>query len=230
MNPNFVFENEDILVINKPSGLVIHPFDGSTEKTLLDFLHETHENIFLIPNNTFTLQNGTVINLGGIVHKLDRETSGVMVVAKNKKTQKELSSLFKDHRIHKEYIALIEGKIKAEALRIDAPLGRNKKDYKQVAFPDNPRGELREAITDMSVLLRKETMTLVKLEPLTGRTHQLRAHMKHVGHPIVGDIAYGSSIHAPRIMLHAQKLRFILNNKELTFEAPLPKEFIEPFE
>ncbi len=225
-----IFEDENFLIINKPSGVVVHPFDNSNEETLIDHLKVSHPEIFGITDNTFTLQNGTAVSLGGVVHKLDRETSGVMVVAKNQSTFSELKKAFLEHTTKKVYIALIEGTIEADSLRINAPLGRNKKSYKQVAFPENPRGELREAITDLTVVLRGNAITLVKLEPLTGRTHQLRAHMTYIGHQIVGDKAYGSSVEAERIMLHAQSLTFILDNRQYSFEAPLPKEFIEPFE
>lgn len=225
-----IFEDENFLIINKPSGLVVHPFDNSNEETLVDLLNVSHPDIFTVADNTFTLQNGTSVPLGGIVHKLDRETSGVMVIAKNQSTFAELKKAFLEHIIKKVYLALIEGNVEADSLRINAPLGRNKKSYKQVAFPENPRGELREAVTDLTVVLRGTSVTMVKLEPITGRTHQLRAHMTHIGHPIVGDRAYGSTVESPRIMLHAQKLTFILDNKEHSFEAPAPKEFIEPFE
>jgi 23S rRNA pseudouridine1911/1915/1917 synthase len=224
-----IFEDENFLIINKPSGLVIHPFDNSIEKTLVDYLKESHPSIFSITENTFTLQNGETIHLGGVVHKLDRETSGVMVIAKNESTFNELKKAFLEHTTKKVYLALVEGTIEADSLRINAPLGRNKKSYKQVAFPANPRGELREAVTDLSVILRGNNLILLKLEPLTGRTHQLRAHMNHIHHPIVGDKAYGSTTESHRIMLHAQTLTFILDNKQYSFEAPAPKEFIEPF-
>lgn len=230
MNIPVIFEDENFLIINKPSGLVVHPFDNSSEMTLVDYLKKSHPDIFTVADNSFTLQNGETVHLGGIVHKLDRETSGVMVIAKNETTFSELKKAFLEHTTKKVYLALVEGNIEADSLRINAPLGRNKKSYKQVAFPENPRGELREAVTDLTVILRNNKLTLVKLEPHTGRTHQLRAHMTHIEHPIVGDIAYGSTVEASRIMLHAQNLTFILGNKQHSFEAPLPKEFIEPFE
>lgn len=229
MNTSVIFEDTNILVINKPSGLVVHPYDFSTEETLLDFLEEhSPELCENIPDNTMTLQDGRTINLGGIVHKLDRDTSGVMVIAKNKNTFNELQAQFRSHVTSKKYIAVVEGVLQEDALTIDSPLGRNKKDYKQVANPENPRGELREALTLVRVLERKKesNTTLVELTPKTGRTHQLRAHMTSTGHPIVGDKAYGSVVESPRIMLHAQSLSFELDGKIHTYTADVPEGFI----
>jgi 23S rRNA pseudouridine1911/1915/1917 synthase len=224
--PVIIYENDDILIINKPSGLVVHPFDGSTEKTIVDNLKESHPDIFSSVDTSFVLQNGNVINLGGIVHRLDRDTSGVMVIAKNKNAHTELSQQFKNHLTEKKYLALVEGTITEESFIIDAPLGRNKKEYKQTVNPKNPRGELRSAITEVQVLIRKKEATLLELSPKTGRTHQLRAHMAHIGHSIVGDKAYGSSIKFPRIMLHAKSLRFSLSGKPYTFETEIPEDFL----
>jgi 23S rRNA pseudouridine1911/1915/1917 synthase len=170
--------------------------------------------------------DGRLITLGGLVHKLDRDTSGVMVIAKNQETFDSLKAQFSTHTIEKKYIALVEGTLTKDVQRIDGPLGRNKKEYKQTVNPESPRGGiLREAITDVQVLSRRETMTLVELTPKTGRTHQLRAHMAHIGHPIIGDKAYGSTIISPRIMLHAKSLSFTLGNIPYTFETEIPKEF-----
>jgi 23S rRNA-/tRNA-specific pseudouridylate synthase len=185
--PTTIYEDDLILVLDKPSGLVVHPFDNSTEKTLVDYLKESHPVIFSTTDTIFTLQNSNVINLGGIVHKLDRDTSGIM---------------------------------------INAPLGRNKKEYKQTVNPTNPRGELRSAITGVKVLTRRKEVALLELSPKTGRTHQLRAHMAHIGHPIVGDKAYGSKIDSPRIMLHAKSLSFSLLGQPYTFETETPEEFL----
>jgi 23S rRNA-/tRNA-specific pseudouridylate synthase len=148
-----------------------------------------------------------------------------MVVAKNQGAFDALKEQFTTHTLEKKYIALVEGRIIENTQRIDGPLGRNKKEYKQSVNPINPRGALREAITNVTVLSRNETMTLVELTPKTGRTHQLRAHMAHIGHPIIGDMAYGSIIVSPRIMLHAKSLSFIINNTPYTFETEIPKEF-----
>lgn len=232
-----IFQDTNILIINKPSGLVVHPFDYSTEETLVDFLTSNVPEIFNIENSV-TLQDKRIINLGGIVHKLDRDTSGVMVIAKNQKTFDELKTQFRNHTTKKTYIALVEGLINLwqghesadpdDSFTIDAPLGRNKKDYKQSVNPTNPRGELRDAITEVKVLERNEATgtTLVELIPKTGRTHQLRAHMSHIGHPIVGDKAYGSTHDSPRIMLHAKTLMFEVGGEKFFFATDAPEEFL----
>jgi 23S rRNA pseudouridine1911/1915/1917 synthase len=219
-----IFEDNDILVINKPSGMVVHPFDFSQEETVVDFLREKYPSMFTI-ENSITLQDGRTILLGGIVHKLDRDTSGVMVIAKHERSFDDMKKQFQEHLVKKSYIALVEGIVPDDTFRIDAPLGRSKKDYKQSINPTNPRGELREAITDVEVLKRYEDTTLVNLIPITGRTHQLRAHMVSIGHPIVGDIAYGSTKESNRIMLHATTLSFTLHSKGHTYTVAFPENF-----
>jgi 23S rRNA pseudouridine1911/1915/1917 synthase len=227
MQTSVIYEDSNILVINKPSGLVVHPFDYSTEETLIDFLTTHAPEIFEI-DNTVILQDKRTINLGGVVHKLDRDTSGVMVIAKNQKTFDELRSQFRNHTITKTYIALVGGVITETELTIDAPLGRNKKDYKQQVNPENPRGELRDAVTHVKVITINENdnTSLVELTPKTGRTHQLRAHMAHVNHPIVGDKTYGSTHDSPRIMLHAKTLMFDVDGEKFFFAAENPEEFL----
>lgn len=219
-----IFEDKNILVIDKPSGVVVHPFDNSTEETLLDFLVGHVPEIFSITNE-IKLQDGRTINLGGVVHKLDRDTSGVMVIAKNKKVFDDLKNQFTNHTIKKVYLAKVEGDVAENIFTIDAPLGRNKKDYKQTVNPTNPRGELREAITEVKVLEKGDNFTLLELTPKTGRTHQLRAHMAYIGHPIIGDRAYGSKMVGERIMLHACGLIFKVGEKGFTFQAEIPETF-----
>ncbi len=222
-----IFEDTNILVINKPSGFVVHPFDHSLEETLIDFLMTHVPEIFII-DNPITLQDKRTINLGGIVHKLDRDTSGVMVIAKNEKTFNELKAQFRNHITKKTYIAIVGGVVKQEEFRINASLGRNKKDYRQQVNPPNPRGELRDAVTDVKVITRNEAdrTTLVELTPKTGRTHQLRAHMSYISHPIVGDKAYGSTYDSPRIMLHAKTLMFEAGGEKYFFATDAPQEFL----
>lgn len=226
MSLTIIFEDSNLLILDKPSGLVVHPFDYSTEETLVDMLQGSHPEIFTI-TNPVTLQDGRTMNLGGIAHKLDRDTSGVLVVAKNRETFDEIKQQFKNQAVQKIYLTLVEGVIEKDTFTIDGPLGRNKKDYKQMVNPSNPRGELRSAVTDVHVLKRTNTTTLVELSPKTGRTHQLRAHMTHIGHPIIGDKAYGSTTDTPRIMLHAQKITFTLFEKDYTFESDVPQTFLE---
>jgi 23S rRNA pseudouridine1911/1915/1917 synthase len=220
-NIPIIFENNNFLVINKPSGLVVHPYDHSTEETLLDFLACYSPEVFLIANEK-KLMDGRTINLGGLVHKLDRDTSGLMVIAKNKASYEALQKLFKSHDVTKVYEALVDGILVDSKLIIDAPLGRNKKDYKQTAHPKNLRGELRDALTEVHTISHNEVATLVELFPKTGRTHQLRAHMAYVGHPIVGDKAYGSTLESDRILLHAKKLNFVLLGESYSFESATP--------
>lgn len=228
MLPTIIYEDDNILAINKPSGLVVHPFDYSTEQTLVDFLQEYYkeknQEMPLIENN-ITLQDGRVIPLFGIVHKLDRDTSGIMIIAKNQIIFDELKKQFVNHTIKKTYIAMVDGILKENVFTIDAPLGRSKKDYKQSTNPKNPRGELRPAKTDVKVLKSNTITSLVTLSPKTGRTHQLRAHMSSVGNPIVGDIAYGSKIDKERIMLHAESLEFEIGGTKYSFVAEVPNEF-----
>jgi 23S rRNA pseudouridine1911/1915/1917 synthase len=224
MHIPLIFADRDLLVLDKPPGTVVHPFDFSSEETILDFLKKHYPGVFAF-NNELTLQDGRGINLGGIVHKLDRDTSGVLLVARNKMMFNELKEQFRNHTIKKTYVALVEGAVEKDAFRIDAPLGRGKKEYKQSTNPANPRGPLRDAITDVQVLARRNGGTLVELSPLTGRTHQLRAHMASIGHPIVGDIAYGSKVESERIMLHAASLTCSIGGKEITFISPVPPSF-----
>jgi 23S rRNA-/tRNA-specific pseudouridylate synthase len=150
-----------------------------------------------------------------------------MVVAKNHATFDVLKKQFTEHTTKKTYVALVDGVVEKESFRIDGPLGRNKKEYKQSVNPTNPRpGELHEAITDVHVLSRNTNTTLVELSPLTGRTHQLRAHMAHIGHSIIGDRAYGSVTDSPRIMLHAKSLSFELFGEYYSFEVEVPAAFM----
>lgn len=224
MNISVIFEDANILVINKPSGLVVHPFDYSNEYTLVDFLREYIPESFQIENKV-TLQDKRVISLGGIVHKLDRETSGVMVITKNQHTFDSLREQFRGHTITKGYVAVVDGVVEKDMFIIDEPLGRNKKDYKQMVNPQNPRGELRDAVTEVRVRSRNKTTSTVSLTPKTGRTHQLRAHLSYIGHPICGDKAYGSKVESSRIMLHAESVAFVLDGEQKSFSTPVPLEF-----
>jgi 23S rRNA pseudouridine1911/1915/1917 synthase len=220
MNIPILHEDTSILVLNKPAGIVVHPFDFSSEKTILDFLKKISPKIFSV-KNTLTLADRRKINLGGIVHKLDRDTTGIMVIAKNETAFNELKEQFSNDTVTKTYLALVEGKVEKDSFVVDAPLGRSKKNHKQRANPSNPRGEVRHAVTEVKVIARNrqegQDSTFVELTPRTARAQQLRAHMSHIGHPIVGDTKYGSTFISDRIMIHAKSLTFNLYGASVTF-------------
>lgn len=217
-----LYEDNTILAIDKPSGIVMHPFDFSQEETLLDAVVAHAPEIASIRNEK-RLQDGRTINLGGMVHKLDRETSGVVVFAKNKETFDDLSAQFKQHSIKKTYLAKVVGTIQESKFTINVPLARSKKSYKQTGDTTLHRGESREAVTHLEVISCTDNETFVKLIPETGRTHQLRAHMAHIGHPIIGDTAYGGP-EAERIMLHAKNVEVSLQGEQKLFESETPEE------
>lgn len=217
-----IYEDSTILVIDKPSGIVMHPFDFSTEETLLDAAIIHAPEIASIHNEK-RLQDGRVVNLGGMVHKLDRETSGVVIFAKNKETFDDLSLQFRNHTIKKTYFAKVAGIVRDDTFTVNVPLAREKKSYKQTGNKTLHRGETREAITNVEVISRNDSDTLVKLVPETGRTHQLRAHMAHIAHPIIGDVAYGGP-KSSRIMLHAKNVEVLLQGEQKIFESETPEE------
>lgn len=195
-----IYEDDDVIVVNKPAGLLSEAKgEYCPERTLADF--------------------------GYIAHRLDRDTSGVMILAKNEEVQQFLKSQFQHRTVHKTYYAVVEGRPKLDDARIDLPLMRDKK--RPTTFRVDPNG--KESETYFKVVKANEKNALVELKPTTGRTHQLRVHMKYLGHPIKGDVVYGDG-KADRLYLHAEKLEIKLpNGKKMTFEAPLPKEFLDVF-
>lgn len=216
MDIDIIYEDEDIMVINKPSGLVVHPGSGNYDNTLVNgLLHYT---------NNLSDVNGE--NRPGIVHRIDKDTSGLLLVAKNNKSHAILTEYFKNHEnIKREYIALLCGNFPHETATIDAPIGRDPKDRKKMAVQaDNSK----EAITNLKVLKRYNGYTLVSCILKTGRTHQIRVHMKYIGYPIYNDPVYNTK-KATEFgqFLHSYKMDFIhpITKKEMHFEAPLPKEF-----
>jgi len=214
---DILYEDDDLMFINKPPGIVVHPGEGNRHGTLVNALL----------NHTKSLSSINSSERPGIVHRLDKETSGVMVVAKNNATHLKLSEQFADHSINRIYIALVEGKVEFEEGDIDLPLGRHPKDRKKIAvrFIDG-----REAKTYYRVIKRFDKRTLLELKPYTGRTHQLRVHLSHEGHTILGDDKYGKKSSFPRLALHAQTLGLTHPGTgkyiEHTVQAPL--EFSSP--
>ena len=207
-----LYEDEDIVVINKPAGVLTHAKGGiSQEHTVADMLQ---------PLTTFASDT----NRAGIVHRLDRETSGVLVGARTPAAAEFLQKQFAQRTTKKTYIAVVEGAPKHTEALIDLPIGRS--PAKPSTFRVDPKG--KSAQTTYYVLDVQNDKSLVKLQPKTGRTHQLRVHMAHIGHPIVGDIVYGKS--AQRMFLHAYQLELTAPNGErMTFTAPIPEEFLRDF-
>jgi 23S rRNA pseudouridine1911/1915/1917 synthase len=202
---NILYEDEDVIVIDKPSGMVVHPGAGNPEHTLVQaLLHHCATLSNLSPDRP------------GIVHRLDKDTSGVMVAAKNNPAHLALAKQFKKHSIHRRYIALVEGSVSFDEGIVDVPVKRHVVDRKKmfVSFTE----EAKEAHTFYRVLGRYKDYTALELIPQTGRTHQLRVHMSYLSHPILGDAVYGRKKNFPRLALHA---------KDLSFEHPTTKEFVE---
>ena len=211
------FEDAFILIINKPAGLLVHPANAkNTSGTLVNaLLHHCQK-----------LSNLNEDLRPGIVHRLDRETSGLMVVAKDNKTHAKLAKQFETHVVKKKYLALVEGEVQFDEGLIDAAVGRHPKYYdrKKIAFDD----EAKEATTFYRVVKRLSGRTLVALFPQTRRTHQLRLHMAHLGHPILGDEKYGKRNSFPRLALHAQEIGFVhpKTGKFIEFSSKPPLEFL----
>lgn len=214
-----VYEDEDILIINKPQGMVVHPANGHYSGTLV--------NAILNHCNDLSGING--VARPGIVHRIDKDTSGLICVAKNDESHNFLAEQLKDHTMHREYYALVKGLIKENSGEINLPIGRNKTDRKKMSV-DRENGKY--AITYFSVVKRFRNHTLIKCRLKTGRTHQIRVHMAYIGHPVEGDQVYGTranKVYRDGQLLTAYKLSLIhpRTKKEVTFEIDLPQYFID---
>jgi 23S rRNA pseudouridine1911/1915/1917 synthase len=218
---DILYEDDDIIVINKPQGMVVHPAPGNYSGTLVNALLYHCKNLSGI--------NG--ILRPGIVHRLDKDTSGVMVIAKNDKAHISLSNQIKERSVFKKYVAIVEGVIKDENGKIEAPIGRHPVDRKKMAVIEDGR----YALTLYKVLERFNENTLVEAVIKTGRTHQIRVHMAYIGHPVVGDPVYGFKKQKFKLegqALHSRVLGFIHPTKGvyMEFEAPLPEYFVRLIE
>ena len=210
-----LYQDDDLAVVVKPCGMVVHPAAGNEDGTLVNALLHHLDSLGGIGGELRP----------GIVHRLDKDTSGLLLVAKNDAAQLALSRQLQDRLMEKHYRALVEGNVREEAGRIEAAIARSKKDRKKMAV--DPDG--REAVTEWRALARGRGVTLLDAHILTGRTHQIRVHMKHIGHPVCGDPIYGSGRGArvSRLMLHAYSLSFThpSTGERMTFTAELPEAF-----
>ena len=217
-----VYEDSDIIVVNKPKGMVVHPANGNPDGTLV--------------NAVMALCKGSLSGIGGeirpgIVHRLDKDTSGLLIVAKNDLAHINMSKQIKDREVKKIYIALVKGNIGENEATINMPIGRSTKDRKKMAV----RKDGKEAITHFKVLKRYEKYTLLEIKIDTGRTHQIRVHMAEIGHPVVGDMVYSSGKNEFGVegqMLHAKSLDFKhpITGKAMHLEAELPQYFKDVLE
>lgn len=217
---NIVYEDDDIIIINKEKGMVVHPANGNYTGTVVNSLMNSHK-------DSLSSINGVI--RPGIVHRIDKDTSGIIVVAKNDKAHKILADQFKIHSIKRKYIALVKGIIKEDNITIDKPIGRSTKDRKKMAITDK---NSRRAVTHISVLKRFYTsnVTLIEAELETGRTHQIRVHMASLHHPLVGDEVYGKRDPKFKVegqMLHAKYLGFNhpKDGRFVEFDSELPEYF-----
>lgn len=244
-----LFEDNDCAVLFKPAGLMVHPAKSSqgddrpahlhdalrdgknTEPTLCDFILKKWPEVKNV-GEPLKLQSGEEIPRPGIVHRIDRETSGALLIAKNQEVFLHLKKQFQDREIRKTYNAYVYGLVKKEVGSINLPLGRSKGDFRQYAHPAKARGEMREALTYFTTLSAKKDFSYLELMPKTGRTHQIRAHLKAIQHPIVCDRIYAKSkpcaLGFNRLALHARLLTFRdAKGEEIVVEAPFPEDFVE---
>ncbi len=210
------YEDDYLLVVNKPVGMLVHPAQGFYTATLVNAL-------------LYHCKQLSDVNADfrpGIVHRLDQDTSGLILIAKDNQTHLQLAEQFKNHTIKKKYLALVQGEIEFDEGMIDAPLGRHStyREKRDVQFNDSAK----EAVTYYRVIKRSPSVTFVALFPQTGRTHQLRVHMAYLKHPILGDAKYGKKETFPRLALHAQSIGFIhpRQNCFLEFSSQTPSDFL----
>ncbi len=265
MKISILYENKDVVIINKPAGLVVH-FDGKTkEKTLVDWILKKYPRIKnvgepiilddgspekILPDGKSKIFRaldkksnasgktlaGKKILRPGIVHRIDRDTSGVLIIAKNKESFEFLKKQFKDRKVRKVYQAFVYGDVKDERGMINRPIGRSSTDFRKWTAQRGIRGEAREAVTYFKVLNKINDITFVEAIPKTGRTHQIRVHFSAINHPIVQDKLYATNFYLnkkqqlgfKRMALHARELEInLLSKKILTIIAPYPKDFEE---
>ncbi|MBQ7668756.1 MAG: RluA family pseudouridine synthase [Clostridia bacterium] len=214
---DILYEDDDVLVVNKPKGMVVHPAAGNYTGTLVNaIMAHCKDNLSSI--------NGVI--RPGIVHRIDKDTSGILVVAKNDNAHIKLAKQLKEHSMKRIYVAIVKGNLKDDKGTINAPIGRNPKERKKMAVVSGGRN----AVTHYKVLKRLKDATIVELKLETGRTHQIRVHMSYIGHPLIGDTVYGSGKNSYGIKgqaLHAKVLGFVhpVTNEYMEFSSPLPQEF-----
>ena len=217
-----VYEDKDIIVVNKPKGMVVHPANGNPDGTLVNA-------ILAMCKDSLSGIGGEI--RPGIVHRLDKDTSGLLIIAKNDEAHVKMSKQIQDRLVTKKYIALIRGVVKDDEATIDMPIARSKVDRKKMAVDKDGK----QAVTHFKVIKRYRGYTLLEIKIDTGRTHQIRVHMAKIGYPVVGDMVYSNGKNEFGIegqMLHAKSLEFShpITGKKMHLEAPLPEYFTKVLE
>ncbi len=254
MNPEILYEDEQYIIFNKPAGLVVHADGRSKEATFADWLLENRpemkdvgEPLVILPGT----EKEQKILRPGIVHRLDKETSGAIVVAKTTAAFEDLKEKFQNREVGKKYHTFVYGNLSEEDGTINRPIGRSKSDFRKWSAQRGARGEMREAVTNYRVLAHGEItgvkFDFVEVEPKTGRTHQIRVHFKAIHHPVIADSLYaenqtpvpadvesgsglGPNLGFKRLALHAHEISFMpksraKNPKKITIQAPYPEDF-----
>ena len=221
-----IFQNKDYIVVDKPAGLAVHQGIGTEEKTLVDFLLRKFPEIKNVGDDPNTRP--------GIVHRLDKETSGVMIVARNQKTFEHLKNLFQNRKVEKKYLALVHGKLKNKEGKIEGEMGRSKRDFRKQTLV---RGKIevrkeRHSLTYYKVIKEYKDYSLLEIFPKTGRMHQIRVHLHSIGHPVIGDTKYTFKEYKrrkyARMFLHAGEISFVdREGKKRKFISPPLKEMKE---
>ena len=234
MKIKILYEDSNILAIDKPSGIAVHPDGRSREKTITDWVLKNYPKMKNVGEPMFF--EDKEIKRPGVVHRLDKETSGVLLLAKNTKAYEFLKSQFQERVVKKIYNAVVSGHVKNDHDIINKPIGRSPKDFRRRLAGRGARGELKEAVTEYIVLKRfldkKIKYSYLEVRPKTGRTHQIRAHMKYINHPVACDTLYNPEGKCPkgfkRLALHAKSIEFNnLKGDKIKIEPTLPKEFKE---
>ena len=233
-NIEILYEDTDIVAINKPSGLVVHT-DGKTKEPLLtDWILAKYPKTRNVGEPIVT-KEGVTLERPGIVHRLDRGTSGVLLIAKTYEGHAHLKEQFQNQTIIKKYLTFVYGEVKDQYGIINRPIGRSPRDFRRWSATRGARGELRDAETWYTLLVARAGYSFLEMEPKTGRTHQIRVHLKAINHPVVCDTLYAAekpvALGFTRTALHSYELEFInLLGKKIKVKAPLPADFLNAFE
>lgn len=241
IEPKCIYEDDDVLIINKPAGWLTHEDGKTTASTVVEWFVRRTPEAFGVGELGYA-SDGSTLDRSGVVHRLDRETSGILILAKHQIAHQKLKKQFKNRAVHKEYRAFVYGRFHDRWATINRPIGRSVKDSRLRSAMKGAKGTLREAITDVERIgvgeWQSEAFSYLKLIPKTGRTHQLRVHLRAIDRPIVGDQFYATHIISnsnnlglERLALHAHILELTLpNGNKERFIAPVPQEFEEAAE